>query len=95
MSDRDEVKDLLQDVFSALWQNRYSLTPESSLAGYRYATLRYKTIKLIALKKAETIYFDSLTALNQFSQPTDVAANGAIYVADLGKKRIRQIMPAE
>ncbi len=64
VGDRDEVKDLLQDVFSALWQNRYSLTPESSLGGYLYATLKYRTIKLIAHQKAKTIYFDSLTALN-------------------------------
>src|SRR5690606_18624289 len=64
LSDLDEVKDVLQDVFSALWQNRYALTPASSLGGYLYATLRYRTIKLIAQKKAQTIYFDSLTALN-------------------------------
>ncbi len=60
LSDRNEVKDLLQDVFTALWQNRYSLNPGTPLAGYLYATLRYCIIKLIAHKKVEAVYFQSL-----------------------------------
>jgi RNA polymerase sigma-70 factor (family 1) len=64
LSDRDQIKDLLQEVFAALWQNRSSLTPESPLAGYLYATLRYRIIKLIAHKKVESVYFESLTSYN-------------------------------
>ncbi|QNL48077.1 RNA polymerase sigma-70 factor [Olivibacter sp. SDN3] len=64
LNDRDEVKDLLQEVFAALWQNRSALNPESPLAGYLYATLRYKIIKLIAHKKVEAVYFESLATIN-------------------------------
>jgi RNA polymerase sigma-70 factor (ECF subfamily) len=64
LSDRDQIKDLLQEVFAALWQNRSSLTPESPLAGYLYATLRYRIIKLIAHKKVESVYFESLASYN-------------------------------
>ena len=60
IGDRDDVKDLLQDVFSALWHNRHSLSPESSLGGYLYATLRYRTIKLIAQKKAAAGYSEAM-----------------------------------
>src|SRR5690606_10522985 len=61
VADRDDVKDLLQDVFSALWHNQHSLSPESSLGGYLYAILRYRTIKLITQKKATSGYFEALS----------------------------------
>lgn len=64
LNNRDEIKDLLQEVFAALWQNRTSLTPESPLAGYLYATLRYRIIKLITHKKVEAVYFESLASVN-------------------------------
>jgi len=70
LSDRDQIKDLLQEVFAALWQNRSSLTPESPLAGYLYATLRYRIIKLIAHKKVESVYFESLAAYNMHDNRT-------------------------
>lgn len=61
VADRDDVKDLLQDVFSALWHNRHSLTHESSLGGYLYATLRYRTIKLMTQKKPATGHLEALS----------------------------------
>lgn len=70
LNDRDQIKDLLQEVFAALWQNRGSLTPESPLAGYLYATLRYRIIKLIAHKKVESVYFESLAAFNMHDNRT-------------------------
>lgn len=62
--DHDEVKDLLQDVFAALWQNRYALSADTPLAGYLYATLRYQIIKQIAHKKVEAVYFESLATFH-------------------------------
>jgi len=64
LNDREEIKDLLQDVFTALWQNRHLLNPNTPLAGYLYATLRYRIIKLIAQKKIEPVYFESLAAFD-------------------------------
>ena len=70
LNDRDQIKDLLQEVFTALWQNRSSLTPESHLGGYLYATMRYRIIKLIAHKKVESVYFESLAAFNMHDNRT-------------------------
>lgn len=70
LSNRNEIKDLLQEVFAALWQNRYSLTPQTPLAGYLYATLRYRIIKLIAHKKVEVLYFESLSAIDTHDNTT-------------------------
>ncbi|MEH6307549.1 RNA polymerase sigma-70 factor [Olivibacter sp. CPCC 100613] len=70
LNDRDEIKDLLQEVFAALWQNRASLSPASPLAAYLYATLRYRIIKLIAHKKVESLYFESLAVSNAHDNTT-------------------------
>lgn len=64
IGDKDESKDLLQEVFMALWQNRFSLTTDTPLGGYLYATLRYMVIKRIAHQKIQTNYLDSLSELS-------------------------------
>lgn len=64
VGDKDESKDLLQEVFIALWQNRFSLTIETSLGGYLYATLRYMIIKRIAHEKVRASYLESLSELS-------------------------------
>lgn len=82
VSNRDDVKDLLQEVFSALWHNRHSLSAESPLGGYLYATLRYRTIKLIAREKAVTGFFEKypLTEL-----PDPVRADDRVRENELGQ----------
>lgn len=82
LNNRDEVKDLLQEVFAALWQNRSSLSPQSPLAGYLYATLRYRVIKLIAHKKVESVYFESLAAVNTHD---NTAADYLVREKELGQ----------
>ncbi|MGK6350712.1 RNA polymerase sigma-70 factor [Parapedobacter sp. DT-150] len=83
LSDCDEVKDLLQDVFAALWQNRYSLNPEKTpLAGYVYATLRYRIIKHIAHQKVEAVYFESLAA---FHPENSTATDYLVREKELGQ----------
>jgi len=81
VDDRDDVKDLLQEVFSALWHNRHSLSPESSLGGYLYATLRYRTIKLIAQKKAAAGYFEAIFT----DIPDPVHADDRVRENELGQ----------
>lgn len=53
LGDPEDVKDLLQEVFTALWHNRYLLNPDTPLGGYLHATLRYSFIRLIAHQKTE------------------------------------------
>ncbi|MGV3762021.1 RNA polymerase sigma factor [Parapedobacter sp.] len=82
VGNRDDVKDLLQDVFSALWHNRHALSPESSLGGYLYATLRYRTIKLIAQKKAAAGYAEAVAAGDL---PDPVHADHRVRENELGQ----------
>ncbi|MFX1708267.1 sigma-70 family RNA polymerase sigma factor [Chitinophaga sp. CC14] len=87
LDNNDEAKDLLQDVFVALWQNRYSLTVDTPLAGYLYATLRYMVIKRIVHKKVQTTYLDSL----KFSTP--IKSSSADYLAR--ENELKRIIESE
>ena len=87
LEDSDEVKDLLQDVFVALWQNRYSLTVDTPLAGYLHATLRYMVIKRIVHRKVQTTYLESL----KFSAP--VKSTSADYLAR--ENELKQMIESE
>lgn len=68
LGDREEAKDMLQDVFAALWKNRHALTPDTPLAGYLYATMRHRIIKHISHERVVRVYLDSLPALPSVDQ---------------------------
>lgn len=70
IDEQDDIKDLIQEVFTALWQNRHSLTVETPLGGYLFATLRYIIIKRIAHKKVQSTYLDSLDPAELLYQHT-------------------------
>lgn len=70
LDDRDDVKDLLQDVFAALWKNRHSLTLSTPVAGYLHATLRYMIIKRIVYKKVQVTYLESLKSATPVKNET-------------------------
>ena len=87
LDDKDEVKDLLQDVFVALWQNRYSLTVDTPLPGYLHATMRYMVIKRVVHKKVQITYLESL----KFSTP--VKSSTADYLAR--ENELKRIIESE
>lgn len=60
IDEREDIKDLIQEVFMALWNNRRSLTIDTPLGGYLFATMRYIIIKRIAHKKVQNSYLDTL-----------------------------------
>ncbi|WP_133584601.1 RNA polymerase sigma-70 factor [Sphingobacterium yanglingense] len=80
VGDKDESKDLLQEVFTALWQNRFSLTIDTPLGGYLYATLRYMIIKRIAHENVRANY---LSSLSQLSLIDDVLTDGLVREREL------------
>lgn len=44
LRDTDDAKDLVQDLFAALWNQRATFSGETNLSGYLYASIRYKVI---------------------------------------------------
>lgn len=72
LQDRDEAKDLVQDVLSNLWLKRNTVQIQTNISGYLYISLRNRIINSIAHKKIQTEYLDSLQEyLNKTNADTD------------------------
>jgi RNA polymerase sigma factor (sigma-70 family) len=46
IKDEAAAEDLVQDIFTSLWQRRYNLAINTTLEGYLHTSLKYKIIKL-------------------------------------------------
>ncbi|HTM97920.1 MAG TPA: RNA polymerase sigma-70 factor [Pedobacter sp.] len=66
-SDREEVKDIIQDVFTTLWKNRES-NELSNLPGYLYAAVRNSLINHITRKEVKAKYVTSMQNFSSFGQ---------------------------
>jgi RNA polymerase sigma-70 factor (ECF subfamily) len=56
LQDRDEVKDLVQEVFTTLWNRRSDFTLNTNLAGYLYVAVRNKALKTISHQQVKSKY---------------------------------------
>lgn len=65
---RDEVKDIVQEIFTILWNKRNHFILETNLAGYLYVAVRNSVIKVISKQKIKSKYFSLLeTSINEGS----------------------------
>lgn len=68
LGNREDARDLLQDLFVSLWLNRHSLEPNTNLSAYLFTAAKYKVINFVAHLKVkdkvlgEIIHEPSLTA---------------------------------
>jgi len=60
LRDKDEAKDLLQELFSYLWSQRESLTPASNFSSYLYTSVRNRVLNILAHKHVEDKFLLSL-----------------------------------
>ena len=60
LKNRNDAKDVLQEVFTSLWYNRESIRIQTNLSGYLYNSIRNRILNLIAHKKVESRYILSL-----------------------------------
>jgi len=60
LRDREESKDVLQQVFTTLWTNRKGFELRSHLSGYLYTAVRNTIFKIIAHKEVESKYISSI-----------------------------------
>jgi RNA polymerase sigma-70 factor (family 1) len=72
LQDREEARDVVQEVFVKLWNKRAQIDPRSNLAGYLYTTLRNTILNLFAHKEVQTRYTNSMAVyFTQEYAPTD------------------------
>lgn len=60
LDDEDEVKDVLQELFTALWAKADNIELTVSLSAYLYSAIRNKILNLIEHKKIKRNYADSI-----------------------------------
>ena len=72
LGNREEVNDLIQDVFTTLWTRREELFITTSLAAYLYTIVRNKALNLLEHRNVELKYIHSLTEFaNTYVAVTD------------------------
>lgn len=58
--DREEAKDIVQELFITLWDKRRELELTGHLSGYLYTAVRNRVIKFISHQQVESVYISSL-----------------------------------
>jgi len=71
LQDKEEAKDVVQDVFIALWNSRETLELTGSLAGYLYAAVRNRALNVFRNKNVSDKYIASLQYLIDNTQSAD------------------------
>ena len=60
VGDREQAKDIVQDLFTTLWDRRAELDLRSHLSGYLYTAIRNRVIKIFTHQQVVSGYVTSL-----------------------------------
>lgn len=60
IGNREEAKDIVQELFTTLWDKREHLDLKGHLSGYLYTSIRNRIIKWISHSKVESSYIASI-----------------------------------
>ncbi len=77
LKDEDQTKDILQDIFFALWRNRESLEIKSC-AAYLYKAVRYEVTRALRKGQLTAAHEEYLAAL-----PSPHSSEAHLHLADL------------
>jgi RNA polymerase sigma-70 factor (ECF subfamily) len=86
LKNREDAKDIVQDIFTSLWNKRAELQI-NNLAGYLYIANRNQVIKLIAHKKISSVYFDWLQTMTE--EGADIADHA------IQEKQLQELVEGE
>jgi len=72
LREREDAKDIVSEVFYALWIRRAQSLPKENLVGYLFMAVRYKIADFLSRKQVKEHYVQSLqTYINQAEVDTD------------------------
>ena len=87
LEDKDEAKDLVQEVFTALWDHREKIDIKESLSSYLYTALRNKALNLFRDRNINARYLSSLAGFMSMTiETTDHLAREANINAIIEKE---------
>lgn len=70
LQDREECRDIVQEIFTALWQKHGETTFNSTLSGYLYMSVRNRIFDLLARKYLKQEYVVSIQRFAEEGQVT-------------------------
>lgn len=70
LGDKDDTKDLTQEIFTSLWIKSADIDPDTNIAGYLYVSARNKVINMIRHNKVKKDYLSSLSCFVLESDPS-------------------------
>jgi RNA polymerase sigma-70 factor (family 1) len=70
LGDREEVKDIVHEIFTSLWYNKEQLNLSYSLNTYLHSAVRNKIVDVIARKQISARYAESFNAYQASGQST-------------------------
>jgi len=91
--DREEAKDIVHEVFAALWANHQDFQPVQNLSGYLYSCVRNVFLNHVARNSVQEKY---LASLKQFSISGEVVTDHRLrerQLTDIIKKEIANLPP--
>lgn len=93
LPNEEDVKDILQELFAALWNNREALVFTTGLAAYLYTAVRNRIINVFSKQKVRHVYAQSLQKyLEEGENVTDMKLREKELIA-LVEKEIAALPP--
>jgi len=72
LRDREEARDIIQEVFTYVWSKHDEIQLSGNLSGYLYGAVRHAILNKITRKQVQEKYFDSLKVFSeQYNGMTD------------------------
>lgn len=60
LRNREEAKDLIHELFAALWSKRDQISVQTALSAYLYTAVKNRVIDLVSRQKRQELYVNSL-----------------------------------
>jgi len=73
LKDEEECRDIVQEVFLNLWNNRKKIVLKSSLKSYLFQAVRNRALNIFVHKKVSQKFLDSFPKLPEIHEGTDYA----------------------
>lgn len=70
LSDREEVRDILQELFTSVWNNRETISFDVSLKAYLYTAVRNRVLNVFKREKRRSDFIASFESFLIASGPT-------------------------
>ncbi|WP_316818477.1 RNA polymerase sigma-70 factor [Pedobacter nyackensis] len=88
LREREDARDIVSEVFYALWAKREQSLPEHNLIGYLFVAVRYKIADFLSRKQVRHHYIQSLQAF--IDEPQQVNTDHLIR-----EKQLKEIIEEE